>query len=43
MTNRIFEWFDKKMKNAVDEVTPDWVKLLIPIHVALLIGIWFIN
>jgi hypothetical protein len=43
MSQKLSEWLEEKLQDVVGDLKPFWMKLLIPIHVGLLIGLWFIH
>ncbi|MFT6716786.1 MAG: hypothetical protein ACJA0Q_001434 [Saprospiraceae bacterium] len=42
-STKVAEWLEHKLSDLVNDVKPFWTKLLIPIHICLLIGLWFIH
>ena len=43
MSRKLSGWLEKQLVDLVEEIKPSWVKLLIPVHAALLFGLWFIH
>ena len=42
MSLKLSEWLEEKLKDVVNDLKPFWMKLLIPIHIGLLVCLWFI-
>lgn len=43
MSAEVSQWIEENLSDLVEGLKPFWFDLLIPLHVALLIGLWFIH